>query len=42
MKMNAGVDVYIHAFYTLAPVEGGQLHAQAALPTEKEPSVPIA
>jgi hypothetical protein len=42
MKLYGRVDVYIHVFYTLALVEGGQLHAQAALSAEKKPSIPIA
>jgi hypothetical protein len=42
MKVYGGVDVYIQVFLSLALAGGDdQLHAQAALPPEKEPPVPI-
>jgi hypothetical protein len=34
------VDAYIHVFLTLELVEGGQLHAPAALSAAKEPKIP--
>jgi hypothetical protein len=36
-----GVDVLIHVFLTSTLVGGRQLHTPAALPSGKEPPVPI-
>jgi hypothetical protein len=36
-----GVEVYIHSLFDLCTRWSGQLHAPAALPSGKEPLVPI-